>query len=292
MGKNIQTLQEKVADFAKESGQPIFLIDYTLSERFDYDLDDITAHLVSTHPTIFDDNPEDYERYIDILKTSLKESHFSFHDKENGTKIIGFLDTPSDDFYLYEAAHKACPNPTGDDNSPIPEAKTIMIEAQDVWEDYVLYHELFHAIDPRLQSLTTKQDPEPSLKFRHQAEFFADFASCLYLASKGNNIFLDVAKKRSRDLQSSSLSSDFKQGQFAYSNHHIYAVFKKLEIDPIGLTIPDIVHITTAVTEKFAFDSQRLAGLAGFALDLDKKDIILRMTAMSTGTLSVIKRDR
>lgn len=292
MDKNKQTLQEKVADFGIESGQPIFLIDYNLFERFGHDLDEIVTHLTTTYPTIFDSSVNDHERLIDLLKTALHADHCSFNKKENGTKIISFISMPVNDFYLYEAAHKASATPVDDNNALTPEARIAMIEAQDSWDDYVLYHELFHAIDPRLQNVTVEQNSDPTLKFTHQVEFFADFASCLYLASKGNDLFLDVAKQRSRDLQSSSMSSTFKKGQFGYSNHQIYAIFKAIKIDPIGMTIAEIVNVTTAVTEEFAFDSKKLGELAAFALNLNENDVKARITAMGTGTLAVINRNR
>lgn len=212
------------------------------------------------------------------MKRAKRQRVYGFPSKNNGVKIIGFekdLKRHTLNIYgtntLKERYLSLAINYTGEEN----------------WADFALYHELFHAIDPNLPEFPNASDL--SIEALHKAEFFADFAACLYMASKGVDMFLDAAKMRALSLQTpehKGVKENFNETMFIHGNHHIYTIFKKEKIDPIGMSIQDIVTLTTKLTEEYAFNATELEGLNKFREDISLENANRRINRIMNGTIA------
>lgn len=152
--------------------------------------------------------------------------------------------------------------------------------------DYFLHHELFHHFDYVVNALNDEE-----LTIEHRQEFFCDFAACLkILADNGENLFMDVARMRSLNSQASEpfykeSSSELELGQ--YLNHHLYVTYQEWrkenpDIDISQLTVPEIVEISAECTLKRAHKTERLRS---YVKGLEKtypndKDVDKRITLL------------
>lgn len=266
------TRQQKVSDFSAKSGQKIAYIDHELALNLDYNIDAITKHIKHLFPVELGNESLDIKS--EVRQLVLRKYIAALYNDINRIKLVSFIKKP--DKHIF--AHLSCA--IGMRESHL---KEIMIEQNDdKWCDFFLHHELFHAIDPLFKNLSARENP----MFKHQIEFFADFGACLYLATQGVDMFVDVARYRAASVHNRQLNryQSLSAQSLAYSTEHIYAIFKKEDINPIGMTLEDVVETTLVMRDKYALNEtsfkRRLSSLTQSGPDRAKQSLeTMRRTA-------------
>ena len=248
----MEQLQKLVDDFAREAKQPIFLIDRSLTEAFDNDDQGLITYIMRTvgyTGTKLEDKALRTHFFNFIISTQT-HNYGASPDNYNGYRMFGYHEEeniPPLSRLLKKTVYTKL-----DENN--------LFDATDEdWRDFNLYHELFHFLDETVSTEGPDDDAQ-----EHYHEFFADFAACLYMASKGKNMFLNVAKIRAIDMHAKGLEGTFGMHATGYANHHIYGIFRKEKIDTDNLSIADIVDITKDMARKYAFDNNQLKNLYNY----------------------------
>lgn len=236
------TIKEKVANFARETQHAIFVIDQDLFNRNDHDIDRIMNELRRDNLAIFAADLWPKQSLTDFLTQALERKVIRSNHTPNGTQIISFLDTEKPIIaYLAPTHHHLLKN-----------------KDNDVWRDFALYHELFHVIDEALKGLYVSAFQPISISTIHRTEFFADFGSCLYLASKGHDLFMDVAKMRALNVRAQSHKNSFNLRDITYCNHRLYKAYEQSNLTPKDMDLGQIITATKENVERHAFTRHQL----------------------------------
>lgn len=250
------TLRNIVEEFAREAEQPIFLIDKSLADQFHDDDQTVITYMMKSMGYNGTERQDKTLRslFLDIVLAAYTYGYTATIKSFKNHRIVGFVECGNPPILsrtLKKSVREAVKNPQ------IFDANTTD------WRDFTLYHELFHLVDQTINENGPENDEQ-----EHYHEFFADFGACLYMASKGRDMFLDVAKIRALDMQAKGLSDAFGPSAASYANHRIYAIFKKEKIDPTNMSLKDMIALTHKMTQKYAFKNHDLKKLTHFMTDL------------------------
>ncbi len=241
----MQTIKEKVAAFAKASGESIFVVDQILFDRHNNNIAAIAHDLRESHPSIFGADLWEEETLSDFLSQAQARKVIRSNKTPNNTQIISFLETERPIIEHLAPSHHH-----------LLDVKNNML-----WQDFALYHELFHAADDELQGLYVSAFQPISISTIHRTEFFADFAACLYMASKGHDMFLDVARLRGLNIRENSHKDSFNIRSITYCNHRLYAAYKKENLASENMSVTDIIKATRNAVDRHAFSRHQLDSL-------------------------------
>ncbi len=249
-------LRDIVKEFAREAEQPIFLIDKSLADQFHDDDQAVITYMMKSMGYSRAERSDKALRimFLDIILAAYTFGYTATLQTFKNHRIVGFVEK----------------------DNPQPLSRTLRKSVREAvknlqifdatsadWRDFTLYHELFHLVDQTINPDGAENDEQ-----EHYHEFFADFGACLYMASKGRNMFLDVAKIRALDMQAKGLLDAFGPGAASYANHRIYAIFKREKINPTDMSLKEMIAVTHKMTQKYAFKDQGLKKMYTFMANL------------------------